>query len=33
MIDLIYRVTNAVSVVLANTIVSEKADILQGINM
>lgn len=32
MIDLIYRVTNAVSVVLANTIVSEKADILQGIN-
>ena len=32
MIDLIYRVTNAVSVVLANTIVSEKADILQDIN-
>lgn len=32
MIDLIYRVSNAVSVVLANTIVSEKADILQGIN-
>ncbi|MCK5610634.1 hypothetical protein KAR91_52665 [Candidatus Pacearchaeota archaeon] len=32
MIDLIYRVTNAVSVVLANTIVSEKADVLQGVN-
>ena len=32
MIDLIYRVTNAVSVVLSNTIIGEKVDTLLDIN-